>query len=150
MTHTPPDPLDALWLFDGVCNLCSGSVALVLKLDRGGVVRFTPIQSSFGRQLAAANGIDPEHPASFVFFDRGRPLEKTAAIGALLRRLRPPWRWLAGIDRLPRRAMDRAYDWLAANRYRLLGQKAVCMVPTPEVRARFILDPPGDLRVASE
>lgn len=150
MTPQTLDPLDALWLFDGVCNFCSGSVALVLKLDRKGVVRFTPIQSPYGRQLAAAHGIDPDHPASFVFFDCGRPMEKTAAIGALLRRLDAPWRWLAFVDRLPRRPMDRAYDWIAANRYRLMGQKAVCMVPSPGVRARFILEPPSVREVASE
>jgi predicted DCC family thiol-disulfide oxidoreductase YuxK len=75
------DPPDGLWLFDGVCNLCSGSVAVVLKLDREGVIRFTPIQSPYGRQLALAHGIDPDTPASFLFIDHGRALEKTAAIG---------------------------------------------------------------------
>lgn len=142
MSHPTGMP-DALWLFDGVCNLCSGSVAMVLRLDREGVIRFTPIQSPYGRQLALAYGIDPERPASFLFLDHGRPLAKTAAIGALLRRLNAPWRWLAFIDRLPRGPSDRAYDWIAANRYRLMGQKAACMVPSPTVRTRFILEPPS-------
>jgi len=139
----PPDPPDGLWLFDGVCNLCSGSVAVVLKLDREGVIRFTPIQSPYGRQLAIAHGIDPDTPASFLFIDHGRALEKTAAIGALLRRLKAPWRWLAVVDRLPRGPADAAYDWLAANRYRLMGKKDACMVPSPAQRARFILEPPA-------
>jgi len=143
MTGVQSDAPDGLWLFDGVCNLCSGSVATVLKLDPEGVIRFTPIQSPYGRQLAAAHGIDPENPASFLFLDGGRALEKTAAIGALLRRLKAPWRWLAIIDRLPRGPADAAYDWLAANRYRLMGKKAACMVPSPTDRTRFILDPPA-------
>lgn len=143
MTGVQSDAPDGLWLFDGVCNLCSGSVAIVLKLDRAGVIRFTPIQSPYGRQLAATHGIDPDNPASFLFLDGGRALEKTAAIGALLRRLKAPWRWLAVIDRLPRGAADAAYDWLAAHRYRLMGRKAVCMAPSPADRARFILDPPA-------
>ncbi|OYX71545.1 MAG: thiol-disulfide oxidoreductase [Caulobacter sp. 32-67-35] len=142
MTGVPAEAPDGLWLFDGVCNLCSGSVAIVLKLDREGVIRFTPIQSPYGRQLAAAHGIDPDQPASFLFLDGGRALQKTAAIGALLRRLKPPWRWLAVVDRLPRGPADAAYDWLAANRYRLMGKKDACMVPSPADRARFILDPP--------
>lgn len=144
MTGVKAGAPDGLWLFDGVCNLCSGSVAIVLKLDRDGVIRFTPIQSPYGRQLAAAHGIDPDNPASFLFLDGGRALQKTAAIGALLRRLKRPWRWLAGIDRLPRGPADAVYDWLAANRYRLLGRKAVCMAPSPADRARFILDPTAD------
>ncbi len=138
------DTPDALWLFDGVCNLCSGSVEVVLRLDREGVIRFTPIQSPYGRQLAQNHGIDPENPTSFLFLDRGRALEKTAAIGALLRRLKAPWRWLAFVDRLPRGPADRAYDWLAANRYRLMGKKSVCMAPTPAQRVRFVLEPPQD------
>ncbi len=143
MSPASQDPPDGLWLFDGVCNLCSGSVAVVLRLDREGVIRFTPIQSPYGRQLALAHGIDPDTPASFLFIDHGRALEKTAAIGALLRRLKAPWRWLAVVDRLPRGPADAAYDWLAANRYRLMGKKDACMVPSPAQRARFILEPPA-------
>lgn len=131
---------DGLWLFDGVCNLCSGSVRIVSRLDRDGVIRFTPIQSPYGRRLASAHGLDPEAPESFLFFDHGRPLAKTAAIGALLRRLGAPWRWLAVVDRLPRGPADAAYDWIAANRYRLMGRKDRCMIPSPEQRARFLLD----------
>lgn len=131
---------DGLWLFDGVCNFCTGSVQAVLRLDRKGVIRFTPIQSPYGRELAVKHGIDPETPESFLFLDHGQALAKTAAIGALLRRLDPPWRWLAFVDRLPRGPADAAYDWIARNRYRLMGKKDRCMVPTPEQRARFILE----------
>jgi len=129
-------------LFDGVCNLCSGSVRTVLAIDRKDVIRFTPIQSPYGRQLALEHGIDPDQPTSFLFLDSGRVLEKSTAIMALLRRLGAPWSWLAVIDVLPRPWLDGAYDWLAANRYRLMGKRSTCMVPTPAQRARFILEPP--------
>jgi predicted DCC family thiol-disulfide oxidoreductase YuxK len=133
---------EPLWLFDGVCNLCSGSVRAVLALDRKGLIRFTPIQSAYGRQLALAHGVDPDQPTSFLFLDGGRALEKSAAILALLRRLGPPWSWLAVIGVLPGPWLDGAYDGLAANRYRLLGKRATCMLPTPAQRARFRLEPP--------
>lgn len=131
---------DGLMLFDGVCHLCDGAVRTVLRLDRKGVIRFTPIQSPYGRRLALEHGLDPDTPESFLFFEHGRPLAKTAAIGALLRRLDPPWRWLAFVDRLPRGPTNAAYDWIARNRYRLMGKKDRCMVPTPDQRARFVLD----------
>ena len=133
---------DALWLFDGVCHLCSGSVQAVLAIDRKGLIRFTPIQSPYGRQLALAHGIDPDQPTSFLFLDRGQALQKSAAVLALLRRLGPPWSWLTVLGLLPERWRDAAYDALAANRYRLLGRRTTCMVPTPAQRARFLLDPP--------
>jgi len=133
---------EPLWLFDGVCNLCSGSVRAVLALDAKGVIRFTPIQSAYGRQLALAHGIDPDQPTSFLFLDGGRALAKSAAILALLRRLGAPWSWLAVVGVLPEPWRDAGYDWLAANRYRLLGRRATCLLPTPAQRARFILEPP--------
>ena len=131
---------DGLMLFDGVCHLCDGTVRTVLRLDRKGAIRFTPIQSPYGRVLALKHGIDPEMPESFLFFDQGRPLRKTAAIGALLRRLDPPWRWLAFVDHLPRGPADAAYDWIVRNRYRLMSKKDHCVIPTAEQRARFVLE----------
>lgn len=131
---------DGLMLFDGVCALCDGTVRTVLRLDREGAIGFTPIQSPYGRVLAGRHGLDPDKPVSFLFLDNGRPLTKTAAIGALLRRLPAPWRWLAVIERLPRRPMDAVYDCVAANRYRLTGRRDRCRVPTPEQRGRFVLD----------
>jgi predicted DCC family thiol-disulfide oxidoreductase YuxK len=133
---------DGLMLFDGVCHLCDGTVRTVLAWDRDGAIRFTPIQSTYGRELALAHGLDPDHPESFLFFDRGRPLRKTAAIGALLRRMPAPWRWLAIVERLPRRLADAVYDAIATSRYRLFGRKDRCIVPTPEQRTRFVLDRP--------
>jgi predicted DCC family thiol-disulfide oxidoreductase YuxK len=138
-----PAVLDGLWVFDGVCNFCSGSVQAVLRLDREGLIRFTPLQSPFGHALARRHGLDLENPASFLFFDHGRPLESSDAVIALARRLKAPWRWLAAVAAVPRPVRDRAYDWLARNRYRLTGRRRTCMVPDEGVRARFILEPPA-------
>lgn len=138
-----PGDLDGLWVFDGVCNFCSGSVQVALRLDRKGVIRFTPLQSPFGQAIAVRHGLDLENPDSFLFFDQGRALEASEAVLALARRLGAPWSWVAAVFRIvPRNLRDAAYLLLARNRYRLMGKKNACMIPTPEQRARFILDPP--------
>jgi predicted DCC family thiol-disulfide oxidoreductase YuxK len=116
---------EPLCLFDGVCNLCSGSVRAVMAIDRKGLIAFAPIQSAQGRQLALDHGIDPDQPTSFLFLDDGQALEKSTAILALLRRLGAPWSWLAIVGLLPRSWRDRAYDWLATNRYRLMGKRRI-------------------------
>jgi len=141
MSQAPEAP-DGLWLFDGIFNFCSGSVRMVLTMDRRGVILFTPIQSAYGRVLAVAAGIDPDQPQSFLFFDHGRALEKSAAVLALLARLPAPWRWFGAARFIPRPWRDGAYDWIAAHRYQLLGKRWTCMIPKPAVRARFILEPP--------
>lgn len=134
---------DGVWVFDGVCNFCSGSVRLALALDRDRGLRFTPIQSPYGRELALAAGIDPDQPSSFIFMDRGTALEGSDAVIALARRLPAPWRWLAAARVIPKSWRDAGYDWIARNRYRLVGKRSTCMVPTPEVRARFVLERPA-------
>lgn len=136
------EPLDGLWLFDGVCNFCTGSVQAALRLDRRGVLRFVPLQSPFGQAIAAKYGLDLANPDSFLFFDRGRPLDASDAVLALLRRLGPPWSAFAVLGVIPKPWRDAAYLLMARNRYRLMGKKDTCMVPTPDQRARFILDPP--------
>ncbi len=142
MSERRADVLDGLWVFDGVCNFCSGSVQVALKLDRKGEILFTPLQSPFGRAIAERHGLDLENPESFLFFDRGRPLDASDAVLALARRLGAPWSWVGVLRLIPKQARDAGYRLLARNRYRLMGKKAACMVPSPEVRARFVLDPP--------
>jgi predicted DCC family thiol-disulfide oxidoreductase YuxK len=134
--------LDGLMLFDGVCNLCSGSVAMAIRLDRRRVLRFTPLQSAFGNVLAARYGLDLKSPESFIFFERGQALEGSDALIALARRLGPPWCWATAAGILPRTWRDAAYHLLARNRYRLMGKRKTCMVPTPQQRAQFLLEVP--------
>jgi predicted DCC family thiol-disulfide oxidoreductase YuxK len=52
--------------------------------------------------------------------------------------LRGSWKLLGAVRILPRPIRDWGYDVVARNRYRLFGRAESCMVPTPELRARFI------------
>jgi predicted DCC family thiol-disulfide oxidoreductase YuxK len=136
----PATAPDGLMLFDGLCNVCSASVNLALALDRRGVIRFCPIQSAYGRALARRHGLDPDDPATFVFFDAGAPKFRSAGALALAARLPAPWRWARILSGVPRAWRDGVYDWIAANRYRLFGRRAVCRLPTEAERARFVTE----------
>lgn len=137
------DAPDGLMLFDGVCRFCSLSVRLVSRFDQRGAIRFTPMQSPYGRQLAEQHGLDPDNPTTFVFFEHGMARLRSEGALAILRRLPPPWRWLVALRVLPRRWRDAGYDWLAANRYRLFGRYDGCILPTPALTARFVFEAPG-------
>ena len=139
MTGAP----DGLMLFDGICRFCSISVRLVSRFDQRGAIRFTPMQSPYGRQLAEQHSLDPDNPTTFVFFEHGMARLRSEGALAILRRLPPPLRWLAALRMLPRRWRDWAYDWLAANRYRLFGRYEACMAPTPGVTVRIVTEAPG-------
>lgn len=128
-----------IWLYDGVCVLCSGGVRYTLKHERDHAIRFVAIQSREGRALALAHGIDPDTPESFLFIENGRALAKSAGVLALLDHLDGPARLLLAGRLLPKPLRDWLYDRVARNRYRLFGQKTACDMPDPAQRHRFTL-----------
>jgi predicted DCC family thiol-disulfide oxidoreductase YuxK len=137
------DEPDGLIVFDGECRFCSASVDLALSLDPGGATRFTPIQSPYGLLLAAEHGLDPTDPTTFVFFDHGRPLQRSDGALAFAARLHRPWRWAAAVRVVPRPLRDGLYDLIARNRYRWFGRRDRCRMPRPGEAARFALAPPA-------
>lgn len=134
--------LDGLVVFDGVCGLCSGIVRWVARRDRVGAICFTPIQSPYGRLLCTRQGVDPDDPATFLFFDHGRALKASDAVVALLRRLPAPWSRLSALTALPRPVRDAVYGWAARNRYRLARRRGTCMVPDTDLASRFVEEAP--------
>jgi predicted DCC family thiol-disulfide oxidoreductase YuxK len=141
--HPRPVPVrrDAppLILFDGVCNLCSFWVGFVIRRDRDQVFRFVPAQSDAGHRLMAACGIDIDHPESNIVLSSGTACFKSDAALAVLACL-PGWRWTRILKALPRPLRDWLYDRVARNRYALFGRKESCLMPTPDVRSRFIVE----------
>ncbi len=125
-------------LFDGVCNLCAGSVQFILKHEADSGLRFAPLQSAAGARLLREWGFDPGDMQSFVLLENGVPYMKSDAALRIARRLRMPWR-LARLGLiLPRVLRDRCYDVIARNRYRWFGRRNTCMLPSPAITARFL------------
>jgi len=127
-----------LVLFDGVCNLCSGSVQFLVPRDRTGRLHFAPIQSALGQQVLQRHKLPIRDWDSFVFLDEGRIYLRSAAIIRIARFMRWPWTMLTAFRLLPRTMADWLYDRVARNRYALFGRRAVCMVPDDGLRARFL------------
>lgn len=125
-------------LFDGVCNLCNGTVAFAIARDPARRLRFAPFQSAPGRALLASFALSPEETESVVLIEDGRAYLKSRAALRLLRHLRRPWPWLALVGVLPRPLLDWLYDRVARNRYRLFGRREACMVPTADIAERFL------------
>ena len=138
-----PESGTAVIVFDGVCVLCNGWVAFLLRHDRAGRYRFAAMQTESGRALLADNGLDPDDPASFLLVEhdvgeRPRISTNSDAIRRVLVGLGGAWRVAHLMAFLPRRPRDAAYRWLARNRYRWFGRHAVCSLPAPEHRQRFL------------
>jgi predicted DCC family thiol-disulfide oxidoreductase YuxK len=133
-----------VYLFDGVCVLCSRAVRFTLanELDSAAPVRFVAIQSALGRRLSLAYGNPPDKPYSFLFFEGGAAYDRTDAIMGLARHIGGKAKLAPWLHAVPRPVRDFLYDRIARNRYSLFGKLDACIVPDAVTRARFTL--PGD------
>ena len=132
--------MDNLIIFDGVCNLCTFSVRFILQHETAPILNFTPLQSAGGARLLQTYGFDPADAKTFVFIQDGRAYTRSEAALRVAKYLRWPWRALLIFRVIPRPLHDAVYDVIARNRYRWFGRKDVCMLPTPELKARFVED----------
>lgn len=125
-------------IFDGVCNLCAHSVQFILNHESGPILRFVPLQSSAGARMMREFGFSPDDAKSFVLVSGGKSYVKSDAAIRVAGYLHGVWRLMGALRFLPRPVRDYAYDVVARNRYRWFGRTESCMVPTPELRARFV------------
>ena len=125
-------------LFDGVCKLCTGAVAFLLRHEQDQVLRFAPLQSPAGMRLMQEYGIEPSQMKTFVVIADGKAYVRSDAAIRVARSLRGAWKLLGVIGIVPRPIRDYAYDVVARNRYRWFGRHEACIAPTPDLRKRFI------------
>jgi predicted DCC family thiol-disulfide oxidoreductase YuxK len=125
-------------LFDGVCNFCNGVVQFILRHDRAGKFRFASLQSEAGRALLRQHGLVDLPLSTSVLIDGGRAYLNSDGVLRAARQLGGVFSLLVPFSVLPRPLRDFAYRLFARNRYRLFGRAERCLVPTPEVRRRFL------------
>jgi predicted DCC family thiol-disulfide oxidoreductase YuxK len=128
----------AIILYDGECNVCSGSVRFILSRDPRGLFRFAPLQSAAGARLRASCGRPADSLGSLILVEDGRCYERSDALLRITARLGLPWNLAALLRIVPRALRDAFYDWFAARRYRWFGKKEVCDVPPVDWRERFL------------
>jgi predicted DCC family thiol-disulfide oxidoreductase YuxK len=125
-------------LFDGVCNLCNGSVQFVLRNEKSPAFRFASIQSETGKELLKWCSLPETYNQAVIYLENGKVhLGSTAAL-QIGRELKFPWSVLsvAGLS-VPKIIRDWMYAQIAKHRYQWFGKRDVCMVPTKELRTRF-------------
>ncbi|MEO5890720.1 MAG: thiol-disulfide oxidoreductase DCC family protein [Ferruginibacter sp.] len=125
-------------LFDGVCNLCNGAVTFVIKRDRTSMIKFAALQSDAGRRLLDQYNLPADAFNSFVFIEHGIAYTRSTAALKVCKYLTGWWPLMYGFIIVPKFIRDGIYKWIAANRYKWYGKKDQCMVPTKELRARFL------------
>jgi predicted DCC family thiol-disulfide oxidoreductase YuxK len=131
-------------LYDGVCGFCDGVVKFILRWNRGGSMRFATLQGAFAQRLTTRHpelaGVDslilvedPDTPTERVFVKSDGALRVARYLGGA-------WKAALVLGVIPRFIRDAAYDAFARIRYRVFGRYDTCPLPSPEERARFLLD----------
>ena len=125
-------------VFDGVCNFCNGAVNFIIQRDPKAVFLFTPIQSSLAKELIIKYEIDTLDTETFMLVKNEQCFVFSSAALEITKDLSGVWRILNVLRFVPKVIRDFVYRVVARNRYKLFGKKEVCMVPTDELKARFI------------
>jgi predicted DCC family thiol-disulfide oxidoreductase YuxK len=127
-------------LFDGVCNLCNGFVQFLIKQDSKGSFKFASLQSQSAQDLLLTENMSVDRFDSVVYISGGEVWQKSAAVLRILNDVGGLWKMFYVLIIIPRIISDAVYDFVATNRYRMFGKRQECMVPTDELRSRFLED----------
>ena len=129
-----------LILFDGVCNLCNSSVWYVIQRDKKNRFMFAPLQSKAGKQIIQKFNIDTSEVDSILLYNPEKETihYKSRAALKVASQLGFPINLLTIFLIVPKVIRNWVYDFIAKNRYKWFGKKDACMIPTPELKSKFL------------
>jgi predicted DCC family thiol-disulfide oxidoreductase YuxK len=125
-------------LFDGVCNLCNRSVQFIIKRDKKKQFLFASLQGKTGGELLKKFDLPANVFNSFILIEGENIYSRSTAALRIAKQLGGGWKLLYGFMILPRFIRDAIYNLIAKNRYKWFGKRDECMIPTPELKERFL------------
>ncbi|NIK76710.1 putative DCC family thiol-disulfide oxidoreductase YuxK [Paenibacillus castaneae] len=128
----------AVLLIDGQCLLCNGITRFVVKRDKAKTFQFASLQSEAGQQFLRDGKLATGDLNTFVMIQNGKYFIKSSAALRVLRELDGLWPLLYVFIAVPQAWRNVFYDLIAQNRYRWFGKTDVCMLPTNELKDRFM------------
>ena len=128
-----------LIIFDGVCNLCNTSVQYVIEHDKKDMFLFTALQSEIGQKIINEYKIATKNIDSIILYSetKGISYKSTAAL-RIASDLGFPNNLMSVLFIIPPFIRNWVYDYIAKNRYKWFGKKKSCMIPTPELKSKFL------------
>jgi len=138
LKNNPENWANPLILFDGVCNWCIFWVQFVIKRDPLKKFRFASLQSSKGQEILKEIGLPKQAFSTMVYLEGNRYYLKSSAALHILKRMNGFWPILFVFVIVPPLIRNLFYNGIAKNRYLWFGRKETCMVPTPDLKDRFV------------
>jgi predicted DCC family thiol-disulfide oxidoreductase YuxK len=125
-------------LFDGVCNLCNSSVQFIIKHDRKKQFLFASLQGKFGQEVLKKNNFSTESLNTLILIEGDKIFTRSTGVLRMMKHLGGGWSLLYGFIIFPKFIRDAVYNWVSKNRYKWFGKKEECMIPTIELKERFL------------
>jgi predicted DCC family thiol-disulfide oxidoreductase YuxK len=125
-------------LFDGICTLCNSSVQFLIRRDRQARLRFASLQSNFGQSVLQKFNLPQNNFSSFVLLEGEKIYLRSSAALRVTHYLGSFWKFFQIFWIVPPFVRDAIYDFIAKNRYKWFGKKPECMLPSPELKERFL------------
>jgi len=124
--------------FDGICNLCNGSVQFIIKRDSKEQFLFASLQSDAAKKILLQYKWKKNNMDSILLIEDGKVYEKSDAVLKICSHLKWPWKMFLAAEYLPARVRDNLYDLIAKHRYKWFGKKNSCTMMIPKYKNRFI------------
>lgn len=128
--------MSAIILFDGICNFCDGAVNFIISQDTKNYFKFAPLQSESGQDFVKKFGL--RDIDSVILIENDKAYTHSTAALKIAKSLGGIWSLAYVFIIIPKPIRDYFYKLFAKYRYKFFGKKDECMIPTPEVRARFL------------
>lgn len=126
-------------LFDGFCNLCEASVLFVIQHDKKDIFRFVALQSDLGKEIIQHIGLSTKHIDSVIVYEPGISyFYKSAAAIEIAKDLGGVFHVGTLFRIIPTGLRNFLYDYIAKNRYLWYGKKESCLIPTEEIKSKFL------------
>jgi len=126
-------------LFDGVCNFCNSTVLKIIKYDSKDIFVFASLQSKIGKSITSNLNIDTTKVDSIILFETETNFHvKSNAALRVMQLLGGFWKLATIFKVLPVSFRDSIYNYIAKNRYKWFGKKDNCMIPTTELKSKFL------------
>ena len=126
-------------LFDGVCNFCNDKVNFIIKNDKKDIFRFVAIQSETGKKIITYLGIDSALDSIIIYEPDYAYFIKSEAVFRIIKHLSSSVKLLLLFNFVPTSVKNIFYDIIAKNRYKWFGKMEICMLPSEDLKSKFLV-----------
>ena len=125
-------------LFDGVCNLCNGFVQFIIERDQNAIFKFAALQSDFGQAFLKSQNLNQLQLKSVILIEGKKVYTQSTASLKIIKYLDGAWKLGYAFIIVPPFIRNGFYKIVSKFRYKWFGKKDQCMVPTIELKGRFL------------